>query len=216
MSNIYVAKVGNFPGRLFPWEYPDQEREAVRELAKRSQRLFVELGSGSGGHMLARAELTPDATWIGFELRYKRAVRTLEKAQARSLERVHVVRADGRRPQEFFAPHSLDGFYVNFPDPWAKSRWEKHRMLCAELLSSVAVVLKPGAFLAVKTDHEGAYRDFFADAQVMVEKGFFEIAEVSEDLHKSSYVSENVLTEFERLFLYKQLPIYYLRLLLRP
>ena len=206
MGNPYREKVDNFPGRLFPWKSPETERETLlSQIGGRG--LCLELGSGSGGHLLERARRNPESAWVGFELRYKRAVRTLEKAAVQGIENAYILRTDGRALGDFFPPGSAEALYVNFPDPWEKERTRKNRILNGEILRSAADVLRPGGIFSVKTDHGGCFKDFLAE---VIHSKSFEIEALTEDLHKSVHAQNNVLTEFEKMFLYQKLPIFHL------
>jgi tRNA (guanine-N7-)-methyltransferase len=52
-----------------------------------------------------------------------------------------------------FAPDSLDGIRVFFPDPWPKARHHKRRIIQTGTLHLMASRLKPGGILHVATDH---------------------------------------------------------------
>lgn len=185
----------------------DQEIAHIRSLCAAVPLVFVELGSGSGGHLIGQAQRHPDALWIGVELRFKRLVRTAEKAIERGLTNVHVVRTDGLCLDTVLLSDSIDALYVNFPDPWDKRRWKKHRLLSTESLTRIFPLLRSGAEVRFKTDHQGYFEDVLA--AVSEHEGFV-LTAVSRDLHRSHLVQENVVTEFEQLFLHQGLPIYYL------
>jgi len=51
-----------------------------------------------------------------------------------------------------FANDSLDGIFVNFPDPWPKKRHEKKRLFTKEFFSLCAMKLKKGGKLNLATD----------------------------------------------------------------
>ncbi len=199
----------DFPGRLFPWSAPEEELRQLQNRLTQASEVFAELGSGSGGHILTRAAKTPQAAWVGFELRFKRAFRTLEKAGVGGIENVFVIRTDGRKLENFFPEKSVSGLYINFPDPWTKSGWRKHRMLSTETLDSAAKIIRPGGFVSVKTDHQDYFQDFYRDATAHSQ---FTLEESSVDFHKSGLDADNILTEFERLFIRQKLPIAYLRM----
>ena len=219
VPNPYTLRMNDYPGRLFPWSEPRAELPVLKAALSGRPRVFAELGSGSGGHMLRRAADDREAMWVGFEIRFKRAVRTLEKAVESGLPNVHVVRTDGRQLEDFFEPNSVEGLYVNFPDPWLKLRRRKHRMLNADVIQSASLILRDRGFMAVKTDHQDYFTDFL---ESLIEwkgregiRGTFEIEEESRDLHQSEFREQNVITEFERLFLSQGLPICYLKLRFR-
>ena len=54
-----------------------------------------------------------------------------------------------------FAPESLDGIRIFFPDPWPKARHHKRRIIQSGPLNLIASRLKKGGVLHVATDHAG-------------------------------------------------------------
>ena len=91
----------------------------------------------------------------------------------------------------------LHGIFINFPDPWGRQRWLKHRILNAAFLREAHLRLKPGGFLSYKTDHAG----YFEATQAILGKlGIFRIVKLTRDLHRSEYMDQNIPTEFEQLF----------------
>lgn len=208
VNNPYRGRAAEFPGRLF--NFPEGEADInISEQLGRFGKTYLEFGSGSGGHLIERALLQPDAGFWGFELRFKRAVRTVEKSQVRGAENVFVLRTKAESAGNFFPERSISGIYVNFADPWAKQKQHKHRLMNEQLLDSAHRLLLPEGFLSVKTDHE-EYFDYFLERAERDDR--FSVQEFSRDLHKSDYVSDNVMTEFEKLFTSKDMPVFYVRL----
>ena len=207
-NNPYRLRVSAFPGRLFPDTQPEQEIGAVRAIAANASTVYAELGSGSGLHLLEVAKRNPQSAVFGFEMRFKRAVRTLEKAEAQRIENAYVLRTKGEKLGEFFPKQSLAGVFVNYPDPWPKSRWHKHRILSAQLLDSLTSLLVPGGFLSVKTDHHEYFETFLA---TLSEHSAYRIVAVTRDLQNSEYFANNVPTEFENLFISLESKLCHLR-----
>ncbi len=160
---------------------------------------------------LALAERHPASECVGVELRYKRAVRTIEKAQSRGLTNVSVIHVDARRIEQLFDSASITGLFVNFPDPWAKKHQRKHRLLAPWLLDTAARLLVSGGELAAKTDHAEQFDTFLA---LLEKDDRFRLQWVTRDLHRSEHAHENIQTEFETLFRHQGLPVYGLRAVL--
>ena len=62
-----------------------------------------------------------------------------------------------------FPPGSLDGVYINFPDPWWKKRHAKRRLVTMDFAAELAAMLHPGGRIWVKSDVP-AIADEFAEA----------------------------------------------------
>jgi tRNA (guanine-N7-)-methyltransferase len=183
--------------------------EKISEIKKNYKNIYCEIGTGSGEHILTRAQSNPSDFWIGFELRYKRIFRTAEKAEQLSLKNIFLLQCDAKKIADIFSPNSLDGVYINFPDPWAKKRrWIKHRLLNQEYLNSINTLLIKDGFFAYKTDQ---IEYFTETCKILENSPNFLVKQKSIDLYKSEYINQNIATEFERLFISKGYPIYYIK-----
>ena len=213
--NPYISLVKSRPESILHIE-SREESDGLWSLIHRKysnfSKLFLELGSGSGAHILELAKGSPESLFVGAERRYKRCFRTIEKAEQQEIANLLMLRADFAN----FFPHifpeaSLDGIYINFPDPWEKKRWKKHRSLNADFFTALHGLLKPEAFFSFKTDHG----DYFEEVVGLVEERFsnhFELTGLSRDLHKSEFAEANIETEFEQLFKSQGLPINFIQL----
>jgi len=207
MANPYRDRVSEFSGRIIE-SANMRDKDLVSEYLRSSPKVFCDIGSGSGGHLLELATLYPEACCFGFELRFKRSVRTLEKAIRLGIDNVFVLRVDAAKLGELFPENSVDGVFVNFPDPWSKPRQLKHRILSEPYLDLLFSVLKTGGALSFKTDHMDYFDSFLSIVNADTR---FTLSEFSRNLAESDYTSRNIVTEFERLFLSQGCPIYYLR-----
>ena len=98
----------------------------------------------------------------------------------------------------------MDRIYINFCDPWPKSRDAKFRLTAPVFLRIYADVLPPGGQIHFKTDNLPLFRwslDRFR------EEGW-NLINVSEDLHADGRVG--ILTDYERRFLQQGIPIRHL------
>ena len=205
-KNQYIDLIHSKPNYIISYNRTSEAMDRT-ELARRVahfEHTYCEIGSGSGGHLIERAALDPQSLFVGIELRFKRVYRTAEKAEARGLNNIIIVKTDAKRIAELFPNESLDGIYLNFPDPWDKRRWRKHRLLTAEYLAVLHRILKPHSFFSFKTDHQ----TYFKDArQTLDSTPLFSALRATDDLYKSEFLADNVPTEFEKLFRSKGLPV---------
>lgn len=206
--NPYSKKIHEFPGRIFALRRADDSSEQfsiLTGLISTAEQILLELGSGSGEHLIGRAKQLPLARCFGFELRYKRAVRTLEKAQGAELENVYVVQSDAKGLARFFSPASISRLYVNFPDPWDKKKQAKYRLLDQWLAEAAVVYLRPEGTISIKTDHEAQFDRILS---ILSQTPELVLQWQTRDLYRSEYLAENVATEFEKMFHGKGMPIY--------
>jgi tRNA (guanine-N7-)-methyltransferase len=128
-------------------------RSRWQEQFKRSAPLYLEIGCGNGFFLAALAKQQPEADFIGIEIRYKRTVLCAKKLDRAAVSNARILRYHAAFLDDLFLPGSLDGIYVNHPDPWSKSRHEKNRLISRWFLEDVARLLKPGGVFRLKSDH---------------------------------------------------------------
>ena len=128
------------PARLFAQEFDD---------------LWLEVGFGSGEHLLAQAAAHPGAGVVGCEP-FINGMAALLVEIARDPGRaanIRVLMDDARALIAALPDAALGRVFVLFPDPWPKSRHHKRRFIGPENLVELARVMKDGAELRVASDH---------------------------------------------------------------
>lgn len=209
-TNPYIALAASKPDYILQAAQgvlSDEQLDLLHARMAGFKECFVEAGSGSGGHLLAQAGRNAAGFYVGFELRYKRAFDTGRKAEKSGVKNLLVVRGQNSEMFRVFEPQSLRGIFVNFPDPWDRRRWHKHRMLNADFLNQAYQLLHPSGFISYKTDHSGY---FDATVGLLHETGLFTIEKLTHDLYHSEFLADNLPSEFEKLFVSKGLPINFL------
>lgn len=184
-------------------ESPAHAREAIAKARPSFSGMFVEIGSGSGLHLLELAKQNPTTLCIGLEIRFKRAYKTGEKAERQGLSNILVIRSDARYIDEIFAPGEVSAFFVNYPDPWDKRRWKKNRILNETMLETMHRLLQADGFLRYKTDHH----EYFHSTVSLFSSSTWDIRKMSTDLLKSEWINGNIPTEFEYLFKSQDKPL---------
>lgn len=205
-QNQYIAKVKTHP-RIMEEGDDGFDLSAVQEFKafkKQYPQVAVELGSGSGMHLLQLATKSPETLFVGFELRYKRAFRTIEKGEKKDLTNIFMIRGDARRITELFSPRELSALYIHFPDPWEKHRWRKNRLIQDGFLSELTELLQEGGRLSFRTDHQ----EYFSAAVKVIERsGHFVRESYTENLVETEGESYHPSSEFEALFVSQGLRI---------
>jgi tRNA (guanine-N7-)-methyltransferase len=107
-----------------------------------------------------------------------------------------------------FAPGEIDNIFIHFPDPWTSPRKPKNRILNPRMLDVLWELQRPGSILDFKTDSQEA----FLWSLENIPHSKYKLLWETRDLHKSGLFPENVITQFEKIFLAQGLPIYMLRL----
>ena len=117
--------------------------------------LELEIGCGLAGFALAYCEANPHVAYVAFEWRKKYAREASFRAQKRKLFNLKVLELDARLyvPQ-LFAPNSLAGIHLQFPDPWWKTAHQKRTLLLPSFSNLLFSLLSPGGFFDLRTDVE--------------------------------------------------------------
>ena len=115
--------------------------------------LVVEIGFGSGDHLLASAQARPDTDFIGIEVHRPGAGRVLQQADKLGLGNLRVLCADAVEIlRERLPEGSVDEVVIFFPDPWPKKRHQKRRLIQPAFVAVLARALRPGGRLRLATD----------------------------------------------------------------
>ena len=135
------------------------------------------------------------------------AVTALEKAVAAADTRPDNLRfiiGNAQSLEGWFPDNTFSRIYINFCDPWPKKGYAKRRLTAPSFLELYRRLLVPGGELHFKTDNEGLFdwslEQFGATG--------LEISALTRDLHASELAAGNIMTEYERNFTAKGMPIY--------
>lgn len=119
--------------------------------------IWLEVGFGSGEHLLAQIRANPRVGMIGCEP-FINGMAALLAEIVREPARANQIRLlmDDALPLINALPDgSLGRVFVLFPDPWPKARHHKRRFIAPATLDLLARVMRPGAELRVASDDEG-------------------------------------------------------------
>ena len=114
----------------------------------------VELGSAEALFLFERAQEDPGRCYVGVELRRGRVELANQDALARGLGgRVCSVFANMTVDlPRLLPPARVSRFFLNFPDPWFKSRQHKRRVMSPGLVDDLVRLLEPGGEIHVASD----------------------------------------------------------------
>lgn len=118
-------------------------------------RVWLEIGFGSGEHLIGQARNDDDVGLIGCEPFLNGVAALTAAVIAGGLEeRVRVFADDARLLLPRLEPASLERVFVLFPDPWPKRRHHRRRLIQAHTVAAIAGVLRCGGELRFASDDE--------------------------------------------------------------
>ena len=119
------------------------------------KEVHIEVGFGSGRHLLYQAQNNPDKLFIGLEIHRPSIQQVLKQINIKGLKNLLVIDYDARLFMEQVPSNIVGKIYVHFPVPWDK---KPHRRVISKTFVAEAMrVLKPGGRLELRTDSENYY-----------------------------------------------------------
>ncbi len=186
--------------------YTIDETKEIKDMAKifkNNNPICLEIGMGKGDFLIGMAEKHPDINFIGVELYESVLVRAIQKLETMELDNLLVLNMDAKYLPQVF-DHEVDTIYLNFSDPWPKKRHAKRRLTSPDFLSIYDQISKDHTHIIQKTDNIG----LFAYSISSLSTYGYTINKVSLDLANEDM--PNVLTEYEKKFMAKDIRINYL------
>ncbi len=114
--------------------------------------LWLEIGFGGGEHLVHMAARYPDIGLIGCEPFVNGIAMLLGKMRQADLTNLAIHPGDVRDLFEVLPPAILQKCFLNYPDPWPKSRHHRRRFVTQGYLTALARIMAPGAEFRVATD----------------------------------------------------------------
>lgn len=133
LANAYEKNIEDFDNIAYPFE-----------------SIAIEVGFGSGKHLLYQAEKNPDRLFIGIEIHTPSAAQVLKQIELLGLTNVWVVNYDARLLLEMIPSNLCHQIFVHFPVPWDKK--PQRRVISSSFLEESLRVLEKGGRLELRTD----------------------------------------------------------------
>ncbi|WP_298989533.1 tRNA (guanosine(46)-N7)-methyltransferase TrmB, partial [uncultured Campylobacter sp.] len=115
-------------------------------------KIFIEIGFGSGRHLLHQARSNQDALLIGIEI-YKPAIEQVAKLAIREgLQNIALIATDARVLLSLLPAGYLQRVFLHFPVPWDDA--PHRRVISDEFASQIARTLELGGRFELRTDSE--------------------------------------------------------------
>ena len=146
------------------------------------KEIQIEIGFGSGRHLLHQAKTNPNIQFVGLEIHYPSIEQLLKQLELQNITNVLVVNYDARLFMEFIESNKVGKIFVHFPVPWDK---KPHRRIYSnEFVNEALRVLKVTGTLELRTDSR-KYFDYCTELLTNLPKGRITI-DINKDLAVSS------------------------------
>ena len=175
---------------------------------KNDNPIYVEIGMGKGKFLIENALRNPIINYIGIEkeiaIVYKALNKVLE-VNEKGIDNLVIINYDAANILDIFEMNEVDKIYLNFSDPWPKTRHEKRRLTSPLIFNNILKILKGD--LEFKTDN----RHLFEYSIMQFNKIGLNIEELSLDLHADK--DDVITTEYEDKFINMNQNIYYVKVM---
>lgn len=167
--------------------------------------LHIEAGTGKGRFIIGMAKANPDINYIGIELFDSVIVSALETIleHEEGIPNLRLLKVNAKDMADYFQKGEVGRLYLNFSDPWPKTRHAKRRLTHESFLNLYESVLPAKGEIHFKTDNRGLFEYSLTSIS---EYGML-LKDVSLDLHANE-PEWNIMTEYEEKFSKKGQPIY--------
>lgn len=167
--------------------------------------IYIEIGMGKGDFIYENARRNPNINYIGIEKFPSVLAAAINKinSQVEKVSNLQLMRYDAIELNDVFGENEVDKIFLNFSDPWPKSRHAKRRLTSSKFLDVYHKILNNQGTIEFKTDNRG----LFEYSIISFNQYPLDLEYISLDLHNSAENEENIMTEYERKFCTKG-PIY--------
>ena len=172
-----------------------------RDFFNNSNPIYIEIGMGKGKFIIENALSNPDINYIGIEKYDSVIAKALQKIPE-GINNLVLIRCDALNIDEIF-DKEIDRLYLNFSDPWPKSRHHFRRLTSDIFLNKYDNIFKEDKVIEMRTDN----RDLFQYSLVHFNSNGYLLEDVSLNLHKDNMPL--ITTEYEDRFSRDDMPIYY-------
>lgn len=119
------------------------------------KEVHIEVGFGSGRHLLHQAASNPNILFIGIEIHRPSIEQVLKQVTIQKLDNLLVLDYDARLFMELVPSNIVGKIYVHFPVPWDKK--PHRRVISTSFIEESRRVLKVDGKLELRTDSENYY-----------------------------------------------------------
>ncbi len=155
----------------------------------------LEIGTGKGDFILAMSLLFPEIDFIGVESQTSVLGIAAQKLELNPGKNIRLVLMNAEHIDEVLDEQSLDTIYLNFSDPWPKTRHEKRRLTSPKFLAKYDKLLIPNGLIVLKTDN----KDLFDYSLETIQTYGYQLELVNENYADFDFAND-AMSEYEKKF----------------
>ena len=166
-----------------------------KEAFKNNNPIHIEIGSGKGKFIYEMALLNKNINYVAIDKYDTVLIKLAKKENIDKLNNLKIICIDANEIDKYFDNQEVDRVYLNFSDPWPKSRHAKRRLTSLNFLDLYSKILNNNGHIEFKTDNIG----FFNYTVELFNENKVNVLFLTYDLH-SLKDHFNIKTEYEEKF----------------
>ncbi len=119
------------------------------------KEISIEIGFGSGRHLLNLAKNYPNHQFIGIEIHKPSIEQVIKNCKLHDIKNLFVVDFDARIFLQVLQSNTISNIYIHFPIPWDKK--PHRRVISKQFIDEAMRVLKPNGKLELRTDSDNYF-----------------------------------------------------------
>ncbi len=131
---------------------PERTPVDFKSMVEGARAAWLEIGFGGGEHLVAMAKANPDIAMIGCEPFINGVAMCLGGLKRADVDTARIHAGDARELFDVAQDNAFERIFVNYPDPWPKSRHHKRRFVSPANVAHLSRVCAPGGRLHIATD----------------------------------------------------------------
>ncbi len=224
VNNPYIEQVKKHPKILTSLEKIYFIKWKWNSFFANKNSIVLEIGTGLWNFFSKNVNQNLSKNYIWMEIRYKRCFMTAEKTLWKvknndnscdntKLEKYNhnfvIIKDYAEKINNIFDENEISETLIFFPDPWARKKWLKKRLLQKQFLDDLYIRTKLNWKLIFKTDHLW----YFLHVLQEIEKTNWNISFKTFDYENEWLYKSDEITEFEQIFRWQDIKVCYLELI---
>lgn len=166
-----------------------------QQLFGNNHPIYIEIGTGKGRFITEMAKAYPEINFIGLELQKNVIISVLEKALDQDITNLKLINDNASILTDMFEENEIQRIYLNFSDPWPKTKHAKRRLTHPNFLDLYRIILQQDGEIHFKTDNQSLFEYSLHSLSTYG----MSLKNISLDLHQAN-MEDNIMTEYEQKF----------------
>ncbi len=167
---------------------------------------LIEIGFGSGRHIIDLANSNTNKIILGFEIHFPSIRQVLNAIELYEIKNLYICNFDARQIIQTLDINSVDTIFLHFPVPWNKAK--HRRVFSRDFLENSFRILKNNGYINIRSDDFEYVRDSINEA-LSADHAHFEVLKNKDTKIISKYEQRwtNLKKDIYELHIFKQ-PLY--------